>query len=230
MRLFTCIHGRRDLTRAFFWHLQDLRERTSLDLPINVCYSDKEDFEAVEEFIREQDSIIQYSNNLLGDKWNYLVANMIKTHPSEKYMSLGSDDFISAEYIMKANDYDGQFAGTADVYFYNMFTDKAISFSYVHPICKTLGAGRVFSHSLLHDVYLDSNLWNPMQQQGLDNYSEKFLYRRYGIKPDIISFNEPQIVDVKTYENIHKFEEYEERGQELPSEKVLSLMPKVSFA
>ena len=226
MRIFTCIHGRRELTRAFFWHLDYLRERTKLDLPISLCYSNDEDFEAIEEFIREQDSAVKYPNTFLGDKWNYLTSNMIKTHKDDYYLCVGSDDFLSVAYIELINALKVDFAGTNELYFYQMFTGKAISFKYNHPVCKTLGAGRLYSHRLLEKF--NGTLWDKKQQSSLDNYSEKLLFRA-GYVPTMVNFKEPQIVDVKSYENIHNFEEFETQGEKVEGEKVLSLMPNISF-
>ena len=226
MRIFTCIHGRRELTRAFFWHLEYLRERTGLDLPISLCYSDNEDFEAIEEFIREQDSAVKYPNTFLGDKWNYLTSNMIKTHKDDYYLCVGSDDFLSVDYVIKANKTKVDFAGTNSLYFYNMHTNEAIDFYYKHPVWKTFGAGRIYSHKLLKKY--NGELWDKKQQKGLDNHAEKMLYHD-GVICELISFDKIQIVDVKGFENIHSFEEYKHLGNKVEADKVLSLMPNISF-
>lgn len=228
MRVFTCIYKRSDLNIAFFWHLDYLRRVTGLDLPISVCYSIDEDYEAIKEFLREQDQAVKFSNTFLGDKWNYLTSNMVNLTNESHFIQVGSDDFMSAEYVTYLHNNPKDFAGVNRLYFYDSLSNKAIDFTYKHPVCKGIGAGRIFSREVLERAFNRANLWDSKRQSGLDNNSEKKL-RAFGYPFEVLEFEEPQIVDVKGITNIHSYNEFSNLGDKVDVDKVLSLMPEITF-
>lgn len=250
--LATLIHGRKGLTRAFFAYYRDMEERLGLDISISFCYSDKSDLDNVKDLLKPYDFHVQHKNNPLGEKKNFLMHSMLSSSMNfNSVIELGSDDFVSDEYILKASKSKANHAGVSSVLAACPYRKKAMVLTTEGMLGKLFGAGRLLSRKALMSgycymyqmraqvkqwkegaiAYLNDRegerlvkkglaiktakkkyiLWGSINK-GLDNHSEHTLTIN-GFKPLVWDFDEPQVLDVKTTDNIHSFEEYEHKEE-----------------
>ena len=186
--VITAIHGRKELTDVWLAHCK------RIGLEVCAAYSDDED---------KPDGVwsIQVENEPLAKKWQKAVdlARLVK---ADRYLILGSDDFISEKIFQYYDDFD--FIGFSDMYFWNLSNNFSYYFSYdIHrnKIWKhrseTLGAGQMYSHSLLEKIdfklFDQSDLPEHLRAHGtyLDQIGEHYArlngtYKRYFMKQEAL--------------------------------------------
>lgn len=150
IRIITCIHGRHEVVRCFFWQLEYLRKETKLPLPITVAYSDDEDFEVIKDFLTEKCEAVKTPNNPLSEKHNQMLRTAARRKDWNCLIHLGSDDLMSAEYVIKVSELklDTAVYGVNELYFYNLPADTLKIYKYEG--VKLLGAGRIFPRSVIN--------------------------------------------------------------------------------
>ena len=156
IRIFTCIWKRPEVAKAFMWHLNYLRDETGLELPISIAYSSDDDLQALKDsgLISKNDHLIKLPNAPLGDKWNGLVESMLEL-PFDYAIQIGSDDFMSAEYVMHLHENPCSHGGVNEYYAYSPIHNKAVRTKYEDTHYKIKGAGRIFSRKALLTGYRD---------------------------------------------------------------------------
>lgn len=145
IRIFTCLHGRPEITRVFFEHLIKLRRELRMRLPVTFAYTKKSDFEAAEPYLTNQCEAVQCENKPISFKHNKAMTAAINRADFTHILHLGSDNLVTSDY-MKAlkNHKDVDFAGVQKLYFIEPSTRKALKSHYVKQKY-LLGAGRVMS-------------------------------------------------------------------------------------
>lgn len=205
MRIFTLIHGRHEVTKAWFWHIEYLRKVCKIKFNISVCYSDESDLELIKNFCTKDDQVIQAPNNPVSYKWRTLVSSMLKNTKDKKFIQTGSDDFMTPLLLDTLSKQKEDYVGIDRCYIYSPERNKAVEWQFKSQSNKLIGAARLFSRKALEQV----DIFDFKADKGLDNLSENKLYFA-GIKPKLIQFDSPQVVDVKIEsENIHSFDEFE---------------------
>lgn len=203
IRIVTCIHGREEITKAFLHHLEYLRQETGLELPLSVAYSTDEDGELLDNV----DHILKVENKPIGRKWNELIKAVLADTKETHYIGVGSDDFLNVEYLEYLAENPEHHAGVNKFLIYSPMHKRLVEHTFNNPVFKLTGGGRMVSYEAARKVYEKTNLYAPDLNGGLDNNSELAL-RNAGYKPTLIDFDGYAFVDIKSLENIHKFEEF----------------------
>ncbi len=256
MRLITCIHGRLEITKAWFIHLDYLRATTGLRLPVTACYSDKADYYNVKAFLRSGDELVRHENKPLGAKFNF-AAKCALERKEDRFLIVGSDDFLASDYITEINKTNSNFAGVNQAIVYSPMHKKAVKWVHERPINKTIGSGRLLSrkafdkgvkkfyksdtkkgHMYENQTYRLNNVreidglelfefWPNNINAGLDNATEQLLANNK-FKAKVLEHEQPQMVCVKSFENIHSFEEYDHMDA-VEMDVVNDILKSVSF-
>lgn len=224
LTIVTAFHGRKELSKAFMWHLRHLRDATGMQLPLVFAFTDGSDFDNVSECMDFCDSAIQSPNRPLGKKWNDAVSAAFGDG-AMRVMLLGSDDFASAEYVQHAAHERGDFVTLDRFTAYSPARGKAIEVVRSHPIYKGYGAGRVISSSFFRKC--QKAVYDTVRNKGLDDSMEGKAIMN-GIERRVSSFKGIGVVDVKTETNLHDYEEF--RGSAVNVADVLAIMPSFNFA
>lgn len=227
LRLATCIHGRIEITKAFLWHIDYLREVTGFELALSVCYSDPKDLEALKDEIHLINHLTQYENQPLSNKWNHLMYRVLKETSEKHIMQLGSDDFLNPDYVslMAQNDFDH--AGVNEFIVYSPQRKKATMHKMEGLPFKLTGGGRVLSRKALKKVFNNGQMYDKGLSSGLDNNSE-FNLNLAGFKPVLVEF-ENAFIDVKSEgNNIHGFDEFAQK-EFVYLELIEQLIPHTTF-
>ena len=142
--VISAIHGRKELTQIWMDHCK----RIGLD--VCLAYTNEEDKP------EGQYWSVKTPNEPLAEKWQKAVdlARLIK---ADRYLILGSDDFISERIWDSYQDFD--FFGFKDMYFWWLRNNMSYYFKYheqrnvLHPNrAESVGAGQMYSHRLLEEI------------------------------------------------------------------------------
>lgn len=199
------VWGRRELTDSFMAHMARLQRQYGLR-PIIVGSEESAYMDAVSYKLRYTHA----SNTFLGRKWNKGVQRA-RLMGADYVMISGSDDFFSDSYIetwLRLMQEGWDLIGSTDAYFHDAPSGRTKYWpGYTdHRTGHTIGAGRALSARLL-----DKIAWTPFdwwRSKGLD----RSMMRRIGRHPHsakLVSLARMGImmVDVKTTENIHRFDQ-----------------------
>lgn len=198
----TAIYRRPAISQLFFMSLKRFIEASGHESKI-VCATSDADISGFEN-LKMGIEFVYYKNEPLSEKWTAaLVAAMRKEW--DYLFITGSDDFFSHElwqaykpYIETGEDYFGMDL----ILFYDLMTKRLTQFKY--PFERLIGCGRMISRKCVEDCF---PLWESGLNTGLDRNSEnKILLKNYQRK--IIPAKYPLMLDIKTKENIWKFNSY----------------------
>lgn len=144
---------------------------------------------------------VMHKNQPLGEKKNYGLM-YAKKFDFDYLMEIGSDDLILNELLTDYIKYIGKhdFFGITDSAYINSESGECRRLISRH---STYGAGRMIHRKVLEKV--NWKLWHDHLMRGLDNNSV-FTLQKAGVKyhkADVLDF--PCVVDVKSKENIWKF-------------------------
>lgn len=147
--LMTCIHGRHNITSAFFIQRAYLEEELKMEIPIAFAYTEDEDLENLlsQQLVRNYDKYKQTDNYPLSEKHNVMLDRALE-YNSEKVMHVGSNDLVSAEYVQMALESDYEWVGVNEMYVHSLSRNRSIHMRYGTGK-RLLGSGRVFSSKLL---------------------------------------------------------------------------------
>ena len=223
LRLATCVYKRPEITKAFLHHIEWLREETGLELPLSVAYSNNEDLALLDDSYH----LIELPNFTVGNKWNELYKAIYKEKTESHIIGIGSDDFLSAEYINYLENNRYHHAGVDNFLIYSPMHGKVVEHNLSRSPFVLTGAGRMISREALSTIFdKGKDLYCVKLNGGLDNNSELVL-KKHGFDPTLLDFKNA-FVDVKSQTNIHSFDEFavnDEASYSLLSE----IMPNVTF-
>lgn len=227
IRIATCVFGRPEITRAFLHHLNYLREESGLKLPVSIAYSTQEDLAVLREFCTKDDHLIRIDNKPIGRKWNELFKAIIRDTKQTHILGVGSDDFLNVDYLKYLSENECHHCGVNRFLIYSPMHKRLVEHEFKSPVFKLTGGGRLLSYEAVRKVFERCNLYATDLNAGLDNNSEMAL-RNVGFAPTVIDFDGYAFVDVKSMDNIHKFEEFA-NNSDVDFEVLEQIMPNVSF-
>ena len=198
---FIALYKRLEVTNKCFKNLAKLQEDNNMNVfcvcsnldEANLCNSYGFDYTIEENFP-------------LGRKFNRGLKEAMKldfTH----LIQLGSDDIITQDLL---DAYDG----VDDAYFginrYHVTNGKEAKFWIYgwngQEIYSPIGAGRVFKKETLETALKGGDLWPGDACKGLDGLSDTNMMLR-GFRCKLIKFDGVGIIDMKTEENLHSYED-----------------------
>lgn len=155
---------------------------------------------------------VEASNAPLSQKWNKVFGEVVKYNVIGA-IGIGSDDLLSKkviQYILdKHNEDTLELIGFDRCWFYNVASKQLVCGDYNNIIDErfrnmTIGAGRFYSTKILRDLkYMP---WGTEKvNRGLDATGSRILVN-HGIKEKQIALDFGLIVDVKTRQNLNKFD------------------------
>lgn len=156
---------------------------------------------------------VEVSNDDLGHKMNYGVQMALK-YDWEYFMNLGSDDIITKDLLdeyKKEMDANSPMFGVTKVCFFDSKTKELKEVDYGHLI----GAGRMIRRDVLCKCVLKEgkvDMYDKGLSRGLDNNSRK-RFLSIGMKE--LSLEGHRILDIKSEENIWKFDDLKGDTKEL---------------
>jgi len=157
---------------------------------------------------------LQYArteNKPLGKKWNKALQLAREGSEATHYLIMGSDDLISQKMWEFFCNFEGDFVGLKDYYFYDMESRRLLFWhGYAeghhrkgHPI----GAGKLISRMALEAIGWEG--FDNNATQALDFQIDKRLIAK-GFIPQLVTMEETGgiSVDLKTKFNMHRFHPY----------------------
>lgn len=144
---------------------------------------------------------VMYKNEPLGEKKNYGLSKA-KEFDFEYLMEIGSDDLILDELV---EDYLRNYVGKYEFFGVSDALHVDTEFRIAHRIMSNTayGAGRMISRRVLEDM--NWTIWTKSANRGLDQNS-LFNIRRHKVAYKMTTpLKWPGVIDVKTRENIWKF-------------------------
>jgi hypothetical protein len=203
--LFTVVHGRREILQQVIDHHEHLPW-----IKFAVCSTDEE-----VEFMNENGwYAYQFDNTPLGRKIDMGFRAALLIEGWQKLVLIGSDDFLSPEYVTKVEGLEVHFAGTKKLYFVDSTTWKATKHTYAPEVRGKMyvGAGRLLSrHAIERTIATQGCLYTWHKRNGLDFDSEQRLITA-GFHPVEIKSVNPMVMDLKSEQNIWKYGSFRSRG------------------
>jgi len=199
LKLFLAVWKRPEITELCFLGIQRLKTHPSFDISAFAVISEVEMIPLCEKY--DIDWIIT-ENLPLGRKKNFGLRQLAH-YDFDFMMEIGSDDLVTnnllTQYLPYFEKYD--FFGISDAAYIEsengecrrLISDKS-----------TYGAGRVISKDLLEKM--EYQIWASGLNRGLDNNSVLNIKQKTDVDYVKVSpMDEPGIIDVKSEENIWKF-------------------------
>ena len=123
-----------------------------------------------------------------------------------EYLLQMNSDTLLAEEFFHVYDWQADYMGSREVTFVDTKSGKCKHFKYDE--MTVIGAGRVFSKACLMDVsrQLSGSLWEGWRNMGLDNSSD-FNMIKCGYQAEVYDMNPGIILDLKSDENIWKYDQ-----------------------
>lgn len=180
-------------------------------LKFAVCSTDEE-----VEFMNENGwYAYRYDNLPLGRKLDMGLRAAL-TLKWDRLVLIGSDDFLSHEYVTKveALPKEVDWAGVKKIYFVDSKTWKAKAHTYSPTVAGKMfiGAGRVLSRRVVEDVIeRHGQMYTWRKNNGLDFDSEQRILLQ-GYKPHMIESKKPLLMDLKSEGNIWSFNAFQSRA------------------
>lgn len=208
--VFTCLWGRPFITDIFAAGIERLKsDLTEYDIQCVAAVSNLDDMALAE----KHGFLVQKApNQNLGRKWNIAAEKALDTG-GDYFLQMGSDDLVSSEYVLKAiGDIDKGFnvVGQRTLYFVNAINLKSVKYTYNTEQRNLIGAGRVFDPSVLTGSINKQGrcaLWPDKAQKGLDGMSEMIASDNGNLIREV-NINGIHVVDVKSAENIWRFDHF----------------------
>lgn len=199
LKIFLAVWKRPEITELCFMGIQRIKNHPAYDISAFAIISEPEMIPLCEQY--NIDWVI--TDNLpLGKKKNYGLKQL-SNYDFDFLMEIGSDDLITNNLLDQYLPYfeNHQFFGISDVIYIESENGE----------CRrliagktTYGAGRIISKKLLESM--NYNLWRNDLNRGLDNNSILNIETKTGVKFNKVpASDEPGIIDVKSNENIWKF-------------------------
>lgn len=199
LKIFLAVWKRPEITELCFLGIQRLKKHPLFDITAFAVISEMEMVDLCEKY--DIDWVIT-ENLPLGRKKNFGLRQLAN-YDFDFIMEIGSDDLVTNnlldQYLPYFKEYD--FFGISDAAYIEsengecrrLIADKS-----------TYGAGRVISKALLEKM--NYTIWSDQLNRGLDNNSVLNIKQKTNadyvkVKP----MDEPGIIDVKSNENIWKF-------------------------
>ena len=148
---------------------------------------------------------VDHDNRPLGSKWNAGIK-VFENLPISNVMILGSDDFVSDDFIEHSMRIcEGKdFCGCNDLYMFgaNLRRRGKRQFFYFAYPAYLVGPGRCYSRRVLES--LGWVLWNGQRNTGLDSSAAKRVRKVEGLTGNMFSIKKEGLfmVDIKTDGNI----------------------------
>ncbi len=170
--------------------INEIFETQSHHLKIGVVLACSKDLDF--QFAKEMQSnykqvgVVHCKNNPLGNKWQ-IAINCARTLNPKTIMIVGSDDFISSEYIYNNYKYvcennSNVMLGAKSWYMLDYRANKSLhempiwKISYKNHISMPLGAGRIYNAAFLDEInwqIFDRNLNTALDNKGYDTVLNK---------------------------------------------------------
>ena len=198
---FIAVYKRLKVTRKCFENLAKLQKDNDIQVfcvcsnldEASLCYEFGFDYMITE-------------NIPLGRKFNRGLKEAMKFNFTH-LIQLGSDDIITQDLLDAYNGVDAAYFG---INRYHLTNGKEAKFwIYGHEgqeIFSPIGAGRVFTKGILIDTLSIGKLWSDDICMGLDGNSDTNMMLR-GFRCELIDFEGVGIIDMKTEENLHSYED-----------------------
>lgn len=226
LAILTAIHGRHALAVAMLQHTAARAVAVSDVGKVRIfAVLSPEDEQALGPICRRLGvSYIVQANSPLSLKWQSGITHIKITYPAvEAIMTLGSDDFISDDYLRMCFDLLANKTsmgwGLESVHVLDRKTGrlgrwtckniprpKLPQMKLLRPLAIPAGAGRVYTAELLSRV--GWCLWRVGRNVGLDMTCSLRL-AKMGYALDVVKAKDVAVVDVKTATNMHGFDEME---------------------
>lgn len=201
--ILTAFHKRAHISELYWLGIERLRE--NFNIKTMAIVSDPENKKLAEE---HSDFVVETTNEPLGRKMNTGMAEAVKQE-FELLMQLGSDNLISNAGMMKNVDMfckGNLFFGHNRILFYDSVTKKAKQKFYGN----VFGAGRCIARPILIKAMRKAPLWEDDRKRGLDISSEHSIEKSVGFISIPVEFVVPQVIDIKSDENIWAYDYFNE--------------------
>jgi hypothetical protein len=142
-------------------------------------------------------------NNPLGAKINIGIKETLKTS-YDYLMIMNSDNVVKSELIDTWYKFDEPFFGVNRVTYVNFETKDAVDFTYDFSV---LGVAKM----IRRDFAEHANLYRPDLNRCLDDTMMDRMIK-FGAFPKIIKYDGQLCYDFKSETNIHKWDEFKDRG------------------
>jgi len=198
--VYLAVWKRPEITELCFRGVKRIQQHPDFDIQALAVISEPEMIGLCEKY---GIAWMMYKNEPLGEKKNAGLQKA-KEFDFDYLMEIGSDDIVLNELLEDYKKYIGEheFFGIADAAYINSESGECrrlISKS-------TYGAGRMISRKALEKC--NWILWNDRLNRGLDNNSVFALQRKGMVYQRVKPMDFPGIIDVKSQENIWKFNFY----------------------
>lgn len=210
----SCVHGRPKTAEKFLDSLYRMAYNAYIDnitVEAHIAVTPGDKFFKIAE--RHPASHLvntyEYSNEHLGEKWNYALS---KCYKSDYIMITGSDDLYSGNYLNACLPHlkNGiEYMGLLDMYFHDTIGEKMYYFGGYNSDRKgdTNGAGRIVSTKIAGAYHY--RFWNSLAQKGLD---AQLTTKMKGHNPKSRAFKMEELgvcaIDIKTAGNIWRATDY----------------------
>jgi hypothetical protein len=199
LSILTAIHGRQSLSVAMAQHAMTTQiVGWKVNLLAVVSLEDARDGAFMDALRATRAKVFAFPNSPLAFKWQAGLSMIRAQFPAtDAVMSLGSDDFASADYMAEAcrriEEGEAIPFGKNQVHMCNGETGEIALCQHGNPAL-TMGAGRMYPRQALDK--LEWVLWTQPLERGLDNSASVRCYEAgMPIKVDNIPH---MVVDVKT--------------------------------
>ena len=213
--IYLAVWRRPEITKLCFIGINRLKKHPLYDITSFAVISEPEMIPLCEEYGIKW---VMHQNYPLGKKKNYGLK-ACSQYDFDYLMEIGSDDLITNQmlnhYLKYFDKYD--FFGISDVVYVESETGECRRLSNK---ATTYGAGRIIKREILEE--LNWKIWSDDLNRGLDNDSIRRIeskgYKFHKTEP----MEEPGLIDIKSNENIWKFNYF--LGVPYDFKKLMSLL------
>jgi len=149
---------------------------------------------------------VEHENQPLGKKKNFGLKESFKKD-WDYMVELGSDDLLKNEYLHGIKDFKGDLACVDHFAYINSETSEARTYK----TKSYYGLGRMVKRSVAEKI---GNLWPENQNRGLDNGSMYYMVTVHGVRPQLIKFDHPVGIDIKSKENLWPYNPESGKGED----------------